>query len=241
MKYKVCLLLVTAAIFTPSVHCLPNFKSLLNFLKPYERYGDILARRHPSIPVSDETGQEDSGGPLRKADLEQLSDRKVTINGKSYNKAEHLMVGSSYPSEAEVEFGFYLLQNDTEDELLILVNNEGEIVDPEKTGAGLDLSNAFMNVFMIEEYHKSAQALKLQYEIDAPDTSGLSWFSYFGKRRWAKEKVYHPWRATGTKYAVIAGGVWLGYKLYKKLFGKTKKPVPAKGAAKGKKVARAVS
>ena len=66
--------------------------------------------------------------------------------------------------------------------------------------------------------------------------------AFFLAPLWNSLVVYQPEAATGVKYVGMVGALWCTYKLYKKIFGTTKKPAPAKGAAKGKRVAvRAVS
>ncbi len=252
MKYKACLLLAAAAISTPSVHCIPNFKSVLNFLKWYPIYKEIKDGEYAEPQVQNNSDGSDQSA-LSVRDLDNLyqvrgnrtrgtcprplqlidSETKYT-HCETFDPLEREKIGEEPLFCVVNHYPFY-------QSLLLLKNKEGKIVDCGKPCE----SNIFESIFMTERNHREAlyKGLICREIQENPKNHDKLQSMYLNNEWcWTKERVFHPVRATAIRYAVIAGSLWLGYKLCKKLFGKTKKPAPAKGAAKGKRVtARAVS
>ena len=216
MKFKAYYILLAATVSASSLQA-----DWWDFLKPYSRI-KVYTGKNLKINSNTETTGEDWNAVCRMEFKEP-----VTIDGKEYSSVERLKRGSFYEDWKETQKKeplFLKFVDDRGQELFVFKNKSEEFFEVN--------DDARENITQAEhEEYKQALYAKKVYEGE-----GAFWAF------WANAKIYHPFEATCLKYAVVAGTCYLGYKLCKKLFGRTEKPAPAKAAAKGKRVAvRAVS
>ena len=238
--------ILLTAVLTSSLHSMSTLKK---FLTSYESYEAIPEGKYRTCSIASNF---EGASPLEailnnfnwekttgKKKLAQTAYTQFTIfTGQDrsrlgeYDTYEKMM---DHHSSGASEQSFFLRltrEHDVQDvynipaPLILLCNKNGELINPSfRTNKSSDGTAEFVT----KKEHRDAQYNKKVYE------QGIEY-------RWTRTTIYNPGVATVGKYAAIAGSVWLGYKLYKKIFGKTEKPAPAKGAAKGKRVAvRAVS
>ncbi len=251
--------ILLTAVLTSSLHSMSTLKKLLMRYESYEaipkgkyRTSSIASNFEGSSPFErilnnfawEKTAKETRRNTLKSVTHAYTHFTIFTDDNRqrgSYDTYEKM--GGHHSSDASEQTFFLRLTREREltsvydipDPLILLCNKEGELIDP---SFQTNRSRYGADEFVTKKEHQDAQYKKQVYEINKTDGRSSNM-----KTKWTYAKVYHPGCATFGKYAVIVGSLCLGYKLCKKMFGKTEKPAPAKGAAaKGKRVAaRAVS